>query len=110
MPKEIDGAFYRLGWDWFYPPRLPNDAGPFSGDGYMGMFRIRNGRVSYRGRYVRTPRFLANLEAGRRHGILKVQDQRIRPQPKRLLLATLDDDSTVVYYIVHDGIVKPRQN
>ncbi|KAF2210924.1 hypothetical protein CERZMDRAFT_44684 [Cercospora zeae-maydis SCOH1-5] len=30
--------------------------------------------------------------------------------PKRLLLATVDDDSTVVYYIVHDGIVKPRQN
>nr|POE88196.1 putative trna-splicing endonuclease subunit tsp-1 [Quercus suber] len=30
--------------------------------------------------------------------------------PKRLLLATLDDDSTVVYYIVHDGLVKPRQN
>jgi len=31
-------------------------------------------------------------------------------QPKRLLLATLDDDSTVVYYVIHDGIVKPRQN
>jgi len=31
-------------------------------------------------------------------------------QPKRMVLATLDDDSTVVYYIVHDGIVKPRQN
>ena len=31
-------------------------------------------------------------------------------QPKRLVLATLDDDSTVVYYIIHDGIVKPRQN
>lgn len=31
-------------------------------------------------------------------------------QPKRILLATLDDDSTVVYYIVHDGVVKPRQN
>ncbi|QIW95591.1 hypothetical protein AMS68_001109 [Peltaster fructicola] len=29
---------------------------------------------------------------------------------KRFLLATLDDDSTVVYYIVHDGLVKPRQN
>jgi len=26
------------------------------------------------------------------------------------LLATLTDDSTVVYYIMHDGIVKPRQN
>ena len=29
---------------------------------------------------------------------------------KRLLLATVSDDSTIVYYIVHDGIVKPRQN
>lgn len=29
---------------------------------------------------------------------------------KRVLLATVADDSTVVYYVVHDGIVKPRQN
>ena len=29
---------------------------------------------------------------------------------KRLLLGTLGNDSTVVYYIVHDGLVKPRQN
>jgi tRNA-splicing endonuclease subunit Sen15, fungi type len=29
---------------------------------------------------------------------------------KRLLLGTLHDDSTVVYYIIHDGVVKPRQN
>jgi tRNA-splicing endonuclease subunit Sen15 len=29
---------------------------------------------------------------------------------KRVLLSTVQDDSTVVYYIVHDGIVKPRQN
>lgn len=29
---------------------------------------------------------------------------------KRLLLAVRHDDSTVVYYFIHDGIVKPRQN
>ena len=29
---------------------------------------------------------------------------------KRVLLSTVQDDSTVVYYIVHEGIVKPRQN
>lgn len=29
---------------------------------------------------------------------------------KRVLLATVGDDSTVLYYIMHDGIVKPRQN
>ena len=33
-----------------------------------------------------------------------------RQRQKRVLLATLHDDSTVVYYIIHDGIVKPRQN
>jgi len=33
-----------------------------------------------------------------------------KKRQQRLLLATLDDDSTVVYYIMHDGIVKPRQN
>jgi tRNA-splicing endonuclease subunit Sen15, fungi type len=29
---------------------------------------------------------------------------------KRLLLATVQDDSTVTYYFMHDGLVKPRQN
>ncbi|OAA58511.1 tRNA-intron endonuclease [Niveomyces insectorum RCEF 264] len=29
---------------------------------------------------------------------------------KRLLLAVVQDDSSVVYYMMHDGIVKPRQN
>ena len=33
-----------------------------------------------------------------------------KDEVKRLLLATVNDDSTIVYYIVHDGIVKPRQN
>jgi tRNA-splicing endonuclease subunit Sen15 len=29
---------------------------------------------------------------------------------KRMLMATVQNDSTFVFYIVHDGIVKPRQN
>lgn len=29
---------------------------------------------------------------------------------KRVVLATVDTDSTVVYYIIHDGVVKPRPN
>jgi len=29
---------------------------------------------------------------------------------KRVLLSTVHDDSTVVYYIMHDGLAKPRQN
>lgn len=29
---------------------------------------------------------------------------------KRLLLATVHNDSTIVYYVMHAGMVKPRQN
>ncbi|KAG6018360.1 hypothetical protein E4U43_002518 [Claviceps pusilla] len=31
-------------------------------------------------------------------------------RPKRIVLATVHNDSTVVYYIMHEGMVKPRQN
>lgn len=31
-------------------------------------------------------------------------------ETKRALMSIVQDDSTVVYYFVHDGIVKPRQN
>ncbi|KAJ4304317.1 putative tRNA-splicing endonuclease subunit tsp-1 [Collariella sp. IMI 366227] len=34
----------------------------------------------------------------------------IRRRGKRILLATVQDDSTVTYYWIHDGLVKPRQN
>lgn len=29
---------------------------------------------------------------------------------KRVLMAVVEQDSTIVYYMMHDGIVKPRQN
>ncbi|OLN81795.1 putative tRNA-splicing endonuclease subunit tsp-1 [Colletotrichum chlorophyti] len=38
------------------------------------------------------------------------RDWRGADRQKRLLLAVVHDDSTVSYYLVHDGIVKPRQN
>ncbi|KAK7394092.1 hypothetical protein QQX98_013120 [Neonectria punicea] len=32
------------------------------------------------------------------------------PRAKRILLATVHNDSTIVYYFMHEGMVKPRQN
>jgi tRNA-splicing endonuclease subunit Sen15, fungi type len=32
------------------------------------------------------------------------------PREKRLVLATVHNDSTVVYYLMQEGMVKPRQN
>lgn len=63
IPTDIDGAFYRVGAEWFYPPKFKDDA-ILNADGYVSSFRIRNGRVSYRGKFVRTERFGRNLAAG----------------------------------------------
>lgn len=32
------------------------------------------------------------------------------PRGKRIVLASVHNDSTVVYYLMHEGMVKPRQN
>lgn len=62
IPADLKGTFYRCGGDWHYPPKFRHDAA-FSADGYMSMFRFADGRVDYKGRFVRTPRFLANRAA-----------------------------------------------
>ncbi|KAH8169522.1 sen15 protein [Sarocladium implicatum] len=37
-------------------------------------------------------------------------DRKDGARGKRLVLATVHNDSTVVYYLMHEGMVKPRQN
>ncbi len=64
IPSELDGAFYRLHPDWLYPPNPPDDI-ILAADGYASVFRFKDGRVHYRGRYVRTERLRNQLEAGR---------------------------------------------
>ncbi len=64
IPTGLNGAFVRVGGDWFYPPKHPDDS-PFNQDGYISRFRFRNGKVDYKGRWIRTERFKANLAAGR---------------------------------------------
>jgi carotenoid cleavage dioxygenase len=62
IPTDIAGAFVRLGGDWFYPPKSADDS-PFNVDGYVSMFRFKNGVVDFKGRWVKTPRFLADRAA-----------------------------------------------
>jgi carotenoid cleavage dioxygenase len=62
VPTDIAGAFVRLGGDWFYPPKSADDS-PFNVDGYVSMFRFKNGVVDFKGRWVKTPRFLADHAA-----------------------------------------------
>lgn len=62
IPKEINGSFYRVGPDYQYPPMFPNNI-PFDGEGHVSIFRIADGHVDFKSRYVRTQRFKAQAEA-----------------------------------------------
>ncbi|KAH7409720.1 lignostilbene dioxygenase [Cadophora sp. MPI-SDFR-AT-0126] len=64
IPKEIDGTFYRLHPD---PNVLPKDDVPFiDGDGMISAFRIINGKVSMKMKYIETERYLLERQAGKR--------------------------------------------
>jgi tRNA-splicing endonuclease subunit Sen15, fungi type len=42
---------------------------------------------------------------------IPVGEQEAHPQrAKHILVAVVHSDSTIVYYVMHDGLVKPRQN
>lgn len=62
IPPDLDGAFYRMHGDWLYPPKFADEAS-LSADGYISMFRFRGGHVDYRGRYIRTERYVRQQEA-----------------------------------------------
>jgi carotenoid cleavage dioxygenase-like enzyme len=64
IPSDIDGAFYRVGGEFYYPSMFKDDA-PLNADGYVSMFRIRNGRVNFRGRWIETERLKHLKAAGR---------------------------------------------
>lgn len=63
IPADLNGAFYRVGPDPQYPLRPGNI--PFDGEGHVSMFRIQNGRVDYRTRFVKNERWTAQNKAGR---------------------------------------------
>ena len=62
VPRELYGALYRNGPNPQFAPR--GGYHPFSGDGMIHAFSVRDGKVDYRNRFVRTPRFNAERAAG----------------------------------------------
>ena len=63
VPTDLNGAFYRVGPDAQYPLAPRNI--PFDGEGHVSMFRIKDGHVNYKSRFVRNERYLAQEKAGR---------------------------------------------
>src|SRR5687767_12254987 len=64
IPSDLNGAFVRVGGEWLYPPKFPDDAA-LNMDGYVSSFRFRNGGVSFKGRWVKTHRYQQVVAAER---------------------------------------------
>lgn len=64
IPADFTGAYVRVGPEFYFPQRYPDD-GIVNGDGYINMFRFKDGIVSYRSRWVRTPRWENDRRAHR---------------------------------------------
>jgi len=62
LPKDLAGTLYRNGPNPQFAPRDPNHHW-FIGDGMIHAFHIADGRVSYRNRWVRTPKWEAEHSA-----------------------------------------------
>ena len=63
MPTELNGALYRIGPNPQFAPR--KDHHWFLGDGMVHGFFVEDGKVNYRNRWMRTPRFELEREHGR---------------------------------------------
>jgi carotenoid cleavage dioxygenase len=64
VPRELSGTLYRCGPDRQYPS-MSKDEIFIDGEGMVHMFRIHNGHVDYRSRWVRNERFLLQEKARR---------------------------------------------
>ena len=62
LPRELNGTLYRNGPN---PQFDAPGAHWFVGDGMLHAFHLENGRASYRNRWVRTPKWQAEHDAGR---------------------------------------------
>lgn len=64
FPPGISGTLYRVGPSPRFAPR-DSDYHWFSGDGMIHAFHVHHGRVAYRNRWARTPKWQLEHEAGR---------------------------------------------
>lgn len=64
IPRELDGAFYRVQPDPQFPPRLGDDIA-FNGDGMITRFHFHDGQCDFRQRWAKTDKWKVENEAGR---------------------------------------------
>lgn len=98
VPNDLSGCFYRVGPDFQYPPKFPNNI-PFDGEGHVSMFRFRNGHVDLKTRYVRTQRYKVQRDA--RQALFGMYRNPATDDPRVRGLSRGTANTTVVYHNKH---------
>lgn len=99
VPADLDGAFVRVGGEFLYPPKFPDDAA-LNSDGYVSSFRFKNGAVSFHGKWVKTHRYQQLVAAQRQlYGYYRnpfTDDDSVK-DPKRPNLRTVSNTSPIAH-------------
>ena len=98
IPAGLDGAFYRVGPDFQYPPKFPNNI-PFDGEGHVSMFRFANGHVDFKSRFVRTQRY--NAQAAARQALFGMYRNPHTDDPSVKNVSRGTANTTVVHHAGH---------
>jgi carotenoid cleavage dioxygenase len=64
IPADFTGAYVRVGPEFYFPQKYADD-GAVNGDGYINVFRFKNGVVDYKSRWVKTQRWENDRRAHR---------------------------------------------
>ena len=99
IPSDLNGAFVRVGGEFLYPSKFPDDA-PLNSDGYVSSFRFKNGAVSFHGKWVKTHRYQQQVAAQRQlYGYYRnpyTDDDSVK-DPKRPNLRTVSNTSPIAH-------------
>jgi len=109
IPKSINGTFYRVGPDPQVVPKFDNVFSlskvsnmkeiNFHGDGTVGAFRIKDGHVDFKNRWVRTERFVRERSA--RKAVFGKYRNRYTNDPELLWANGTTSNTNIVWYNGH---------
>ena len=94
MPKDLCGTLYRNGPNPQFAPRGPYHW--FAGDGMIHAFHLENGNVSYRNRWVRTPKW--ELENKEGEGLSGSFSHPMFTDPRVLALNSTSANTNIVWH------------
>ncbi len=94
LPRELFGTLYRNGPNPQFAPRGPYHW--FGGDGMLHAFHVENGRVSYRNRWVRTPKW--ELEHAEGEGLSDAFGSPMGSDPRIVALDSTVANTNIVWH------------